>query len=188
MRTPVASPASVSSVVVTEPSSEFSIGTTAWSTSRSCTAITVSQTVPYGTSSTPAGADARRASSANVPDGPRKPTRTPDSGAHGRERGVDRLPLLGRELDLGLALVQLLDVEAGLVAVNDRRDHDARLVRVEQRQRARLVARQLVVGVVAHERAVGHAAVESALGRLHPALEMLDRLLDPVAHVGEALL
>jgi hypothetical protein len=45
MRTSRASIASVSSVAVTDPSSEFSIGTTARATSPSCTAITVSKTV-----------------------------------------------------------------------------------------------------------------------------------------------
>jgi hypothetical protein len=45
IRTRSASPASASRVAVTEPSSEFSIGTTARSTSPCCTAITVSYTV-----------------------------------------------------------------------------------------------------------------------------------------------
>src|SRR3954471_9552635 len=59
-----------------------------------------------------------------------------------RQRGAHRFLLLGRELDLGLALVHLLDVEARLIAVDDRREHYPRAVRVEQGQRARLVARQ----------------------------------------------
>src|SRR4051812_30700181 len=128
--------------------------------------MTVSQTVGYGTSSStpPSGADARSASSAKVPDGPRKPTRTRLLRAHGGQRRVDRFLLLGRQRYFGLALVQLLDVEARLIAVHDRRHHDARLVRIEQGERAGLVARQLVVGVVAHERAVGDATVEPRLG------------------------
>ena len=63
IRTRSASPASASSVAATPPSSAFSIGTTARSTSPSWTAITVSQTDAQGTSSTPGGADARSASS-----------------------------------------------------------------------------------------------------------------------------
>src|SRR3954451_12896093 len=74
---------------------------------------------------------------------------TISGGANGRERRVHRFLLLRRELDLRLALVQLLHVQAGLVAVDDRRHDTPGAAGVEQRQRARLVPRQLVVGVVA---------------------------------------
>src|SRR4051794_11572154 len=100
------------------------------------------------------------------------------SGAGGwlPERLVHGLLLLRRELQRSLAVAQLLDVQTRLVAVHDRAEHDARLARVEQRHRARLVAGQLVVGVVADERAVGDAAVDAALDLAHPPLEVLDRL------------
>ena len=127
---PSASPASASSVAVTEPSSEFSIGTTARSTApaarpspsrrRSRTATSLERV---------AGGDARSASSVNVPAGPRKATRIAAAPATqcgaSAERGVDRLQLLGRELELRLALAHLLDVHARLVAVEDRGDHHA---------------------------------------------------------------
>ena len=99
IRTSAASPARVSSVAFTDPSSEFSIGTTARSTSRLWTAMTVSYTVGYGSSFTdaPAGADARSASSVNVPAGPRKATRTRSGSVlRGRLEGpVHGLLLLG---------------------------------------------------------------------------------------------
>src|SRR6201999_728974 len=128
MRTSWASSASASSVADTPPSIEFSIGTTARSTARSWTAITASWIVPYGTSSTAAGADPRRAS---------------------------RLLLLRRQLQLGHAVVQLLDVHAGLVAMDDRRDDDAGAAGVEQRHAARLVPPQPALGVVAGQRPGG---------------------------------
>src|SRR6478752_1321143 len=109
----------------------------------------------YGISSTGPGADARRASSVNVPAGPRNATRrgtglipSPNGvrlGA-GRERGLDRLLLRGRQLDLRLALVDLLDVHAGLVAVHDRGEDDPGAVLVEHRVGARLGPGHLAVG------------------------------------------
>src|SRR4051794_2692428 len=140
MRTSAASPASVSRVAFTEPSSEFSIGTTARSTSPLCTAITVSYTVGYGSSSTgPAGAEVRRASSVKVPAGPRNATRTLSGGVlRGRLQGrVHGLLLLGRQLDLGLAFGDPLEVDACLVPVHDRGEDDARAVAVQQGERAR---------------------------------------------------
>src|SRR5918998_4214531 len=114
--------------------------------------------VGCGIASTSGGAEARRASSLWVPAGPRYATRM--SGARGRtcHRGLDRLLLLGRELVLGVALAHLLHVQARLVAVEDRRDHDAGAPLVEQGDRARLLPRQLVHRVVAHDRRVRDAA------------------------------
>ena len=50
-----------------------------------------------------------------------------------RQRHADRLLLLGRQLERALALHDLLGVQPRLVTVVDRRDDDARAVRVEQR-------------------------------------------------------
>ena len=68
-----ASSASASSVALTAPSSEFSIGTSARSTPPPWTAMTVSWIVGNGTSSPPRSpaVAARSASSLNVPAGPR---------------------------------------------------------------------------------------------------------------------
>jgi hypothetical protein len=62
---------SASSVASTEPSSAFSIGTTARCTLPSATAATVAWIVAKGTGSTPSGALASSASSVNVPGGPK---------------------------------------------------------------------------------------------------------------------
>ena len=72
MRTSSVSVASVSSVALTEPSSEFSIGTNARSTAPSWTAMIASCSVGSGTQLwSPRPATAIRASSLNVPSGPR---------------------------------------------------------------------------------------------------------------------
>src|SRR3954454_13607306 len=191
IRTSAASPARVSSVAFTEPSREFSIGTTARSTSRLCTAITVSYTVGYGSSSTGPGAEARRASSVNVPAGPRKATRTRSGSVlRGRllERRVHGLLLLGRELDLGLALGDPLEVDARLVAMHDRGEDHAAAVAVEQGERARLLARELVVGVVADQAVMGDAPVEPLVHAGERGLEAGHRVVDQLAQVREALL
>ncbi len=67
-----AASASRSSVTLTDPSSEFSIGAIAQSTSPSRSALTVSKIVARATGCTAsASALASRASSVNVPSGPR---------------------------------------------------------------------------------------------------------------------
>ena len=53
-------------------------------------------------------------------------------------RSLDRLLLLGRQGDGRLALVELLHVDARVVAALDRAQHDPGAVRVEQRDRGRL--------------------------------------------------
>ena len=124
------------------------------------------------------------------PRGPGSATRKPGARratAAGHSL-VDRLLLLGRQLVLGVALAHLLHVEARLVAVEDRRDHDAGPALVEQRDCARLLAGQLVHRVVAHDRGVGDAAVHPLLGAPDPALEASGHLLDPVAQLNERLL
>ena len=59
---------------------------------------------------------------------------------------------------------------------------------VEQRDRRRLVAGQLAVGVVADERAVGDRAVEPRLGRAQALVDVDGDLLDALVQGGERLL
>ena len=168
MRTSSASNTSASSVTLTEPSSEFSIGTTARSTVPSRTASTVSWIVSWAISSNscrergaqrrglgegPFGTQVadthRQLSSPSRPAGPARRRRGPV------QREPHRLALLGRELELRLAVADLLGVQPRGVAMVDRGEHDAGAGRVEQRDRGRLPPRHLAVGVVADQRAVG---------------------------------
>ena len=73
------------------------------------------------------------------------------------------------------------------LAVVDRGHDDARAVRVEQRDRRRLAAGQLVVGVEAHERAVGDRAVEPRLDLGEPLVDRAVHDVDVVAQVAEGL-
>ena len=82
---------------------------------------------------------------------PRRATRPAALSPH---RAVDGLLLLGRERDRRLAAVELLHVDPGVVAALDRGDDDAGARRVEQRERGRLVAARVLVGVVADDRRV----------------------------------
>src|SRR4051794_7842169 len=84
----------------------------------------------------------------------RRPSVQRDGADLAGQGDADGLRLLGRELDLAFAAVDLLAVQPGGLAVGDRGEHDAAVVRVEQRERRRLVARELAVGVVADQRAV----------------------------------
>ncbi len=79
------------------------------------------------------------------------------------QREPHRLGLLGRELELAPSIVHLLAVHARLVAMMDARQHDPRARVVEQRDRHRLLSGELVVGVVANQRAVGDRAVQCRL-------------------------
>src|SRR6478672_8885856 len=74
-----------------------------------------------------------------------------ESAAH---RSLDRFLLLRREGDRGLAAVELLHVDPGVVAALDRRHDHARPGRVEQRERRRLVAARVLVCVIPHDRRV----------------------------------
>src|SRR4051812_3980090 len=104
------------------------------------------------------------------------------------ERLVDRLLLLGRQLDRRLALAYLLDVHARLVSVHDRRENDPGAVRVEHRDGAGLSAGHLPVGVVADKRVVGDRAVDPLVGGLRALLEARESLLDVLAEGDEGLI
>ena len=82
-----------------------------------------------------------------------------------RARGAAPLPPRARAAAPAAPRDDLLGVQPRLVAVVDRGEHDARAVGVEQRDRQRLVARHLVVGVVADERAVGRRRRRAAARR-----------------------
>src|SRR5829696_2099891 len=105
-----------------------------------------------------------------------------------RQGEADGLGLLGGELELALAGVDLLAVRPGGLAVGDRGEHDAAVAGVEQRERGRLVARELAVGVVAHQGAVGDRAVESLLGRAHAPVEPVGHRFDALVQGPEGLL
>ena len=117
----------------------------------------------------------RSACSLNVPAGPRKPmriTRPPASRPGPRPRARRARPPAPRATAARpTPRLHLLDVEARLLAVVDRREDDAGLPLVEQRDRGGLPAGQLVVGVVAHDRAVRERAVEALLVDVEPALD-----------------
>ena len=110
------------------------------------------------------------------------------SGTSPRERRAQRLLLLGRERHGAAPVDDLLGVEPRLVAVVDRGQHDPGAAVVEQRDRRRLAARHLVVGVVADDRPVGDRAVEAPLGALEPALEARHDVDDVVVQRGELAL
>ena len=171
---------SASRVALTEPSSEFSIGTSARSTRPSCDRhhAVVDRRLRH------------RLDAARVRRGEAAPLRRRCPRARGRRPapavscavsatagaapsgGADRLVLLGRELELRLAVAHALHVQAGLVAVQDRGHHDARAGVVEQRHRARLAAAHLAVGVVADHRGL---ADRCARARCSSLLEPLLR-------------
>src|SRR3712207_2655669 len=88
-----------------------------------------------------------------------------------RERQAHGLRLLRRELPPATPRVHLLAVQTGRVAVGDAGEDEAVAVRVEEGERRGLMPRQLAVGVVTDERAMGEGAVEPALDPAHPVLE-----------------
>ena len=163
-----ASVASVSSVTSTEPSSEFSIGTQR----RVDDAVLHRHhgVVERRAARPPRGRASARVEQRLVAEGP---LGTEVADPHGAQRSPRLRPSArrsassssGESCELGGARGDLLGVQARLVAVVDRGQHDPGAVGVEQRDRQRLVARHLVVGVVADQRAVGDRAVEARSAR-----------------------
>ena len=86
--------------------------------------------------------------------------------AHG---ALDRFLLLGREGDRRAAALELLHVDPRVVAALDRRDDEPGARGVEQRERGRLVAARVLVGVVADDRRVRDGAVDRRSTRARPA-------------------
>ena len=81
-------------------------------------------------------------------------------------RTLDRLLLLGRESDGSTAAIELLHVDARVVAALDRGDDQTGTGRVEHRHRRRLVAARVLVRVVAHDRRVQERAVDETLSNV----------------------
>ncbi len=115
-----------------------------------------------------------------APSGASEAGRCRQCDAHG-------LGLLGRELELGLAADHLLGVDARLVAMVDAREHDARALIVEQRDRDRLLPGELVVGVVANERAMRDRAAHRRFDRGQPAVEPQRDVVDVEAERFEGV-
>ena len=82
--------------------------------------------------------------------------------------------------------MHLLEVDARLVAVVDAGEHHPRAGAVEQRDRHRLVPGELVVGVVAHQRAMGDRAAQTRLHASQPLLQALRHLPDVLPQILEA--
>src|SRR5918992_567466 len=102
---------------------------------------------------------------------------------------------LRRELDRGAALLELLDVDAGVIAALDRAHHDPRAPRVEKGQRRRLLPAGARVRVVPDDGRVRDAAVDPAVdpheaGRdlVHGAVEVVDTRLQRDGELDEILL
>src|SRR6187455_406013 len=135
-------------------------------------------------------AEANIASSEKVPSGPRNATCTSSAAGFGddtlAERGADSLVLFGRHLDLGAALPDPLHVHPGLIAMQDRGQHDAGALVVEQRHRARLPTAHLAVGVVAHDGRAADAAVDPPLVAGEAILKLVEGVLDEGLELGEA--
>src|SRR5581483_9141902 len=85
-----------------------------------------------------------------------------ESGSAGH-RPIDRLLLLGREGGGRAAALELLHVDARVVAPLDGGDDDARAGPVEEGERGRLVAAGVLVGVVADDRRIRDGAVDAPI-------------------------
>src|SRR6266516_7618306 len=83
------------------------------------------------------------------------------------------LGFLRREGDRCLAAVELLHVDPGVVAALDRTDDDARATGIEHRERRRLVATCVRVRVVADDRGVRDAAVDSPVDACEPGRDLV---------------
>ena len=176
--------ASRSSVTLTEPSIEFSIGTTDQSTlpPRERHDRLVDGRERDGLDGVRRCARQERllaegALGAEVADA-RARGRRLRRRAHPRRRGWAPLQRRGGQPrpPRGRAPVppsrpNLLAVDACLVAVMDARQHDPRPVFVEERDRHRLPPGELVVGVIAHESAPRDRSAQGALGAPHPCVE-----------------
>ena len=104
----------------------------------------------------------------NVPEADRRSR--PDR--HGRrQRPIARSTAScssGERATDGPAAVELLHVDPRVVAALDRGHDDARAGRVEQRERRRLVAARVLVGVVADDRGVRDRAVDAPVDAGEP--------------------
>ena len=132
------------------------------------TASKQSATVVYGTPSTPAPGpnSVSSASSVNVPGGPRYPTLMRRDPARAPVAMAIAASSSGREPLLGGTVVDLLDVHAGVIAGMQAGHHAAGPRRVQQRDRPRLLAAHVAVGVVADDPVDAQALADLARGAL----------------------
>ena len=191
-RTSGASNTSASSVAPTAPSREFSIGTSPRSTlavldgaddrrhgrQRDRLDVERRRRPARRASWSPAARGRRRASAPRAPRSPRSPAsaRRIASSSSGESRCSPRPSTTCLQYSRAVSRWAIEESTTPLRS------------RVEQRERGRLVAGQLAVGVVADERAVGDRAVEPLLGLAHPLLEPPGDLLDAVVQLPERLL
>ena len=169
--TDVASRASVSSVARTAPSIEFSNGTRA----RSALALV------DGEDRVVDGRHGGRARHRHRPARPSAPPRRRSRRARGRRsasaaarralarQGLGRSPPAPRARARSPSFRRgPASRTAGLLTVEDRRQHDPVAMIVEQRDRARLATAHLVVGVVADDGGVGRSRRRGAARRRRP--------------------
>ena len=176
---------SASSVALTEPSSEFSIGTSARS---ALPFLHRHHAVVDRRHAAPARRLARRrrrssASSLKVPSGPRNATRTrrslPDRRP-ARRRARSRSPRSPRARARTPARPSRTPLTYMRACSRWRIEDSTTPVPdvVQQRHRARLAAAHLAVGVVADHRRLADRPVEPPLVAVEPAVELRERLLD----------
>ena len=101
----------------------------------------------------------------------------------------------GRESHGRAAVVELLDVDPGVIAALDRGQDDAAPAGVEEGDRGRLVAAGALVGVVPHERGFGDGGVDPAVDPreaggdlVHGSVQIIDPSLERDGEVDEILL
>ena len=71
-------------------------------------------------------------------------------------------------------MVELLDIDPGVIAALDRGQDDAAPARVEEGDRGRLVAAGALVRVVAHERSLGDGCVDPAIDPRETSGDLVD--------------
>ena len=122
---------------------------------------------------------ARRRGTRSRPRRTRRP-RTSRAASSVRHRPLDGLELLGREGDGRPSAVELLHVDARVVAALDRAHDDAGPRRVQERERRRRLAGLVVVGVVAKDRRLRDAVVDPAVDARERAGDLVDRAVEVV--------
>src|SRR6266540_1681850 len=110
-------------------------------------------------------------------------------------RPFDRVFFLGGKSHGRTAVVELLDVDPGVIAALDRGHDDAAPARIEEGDRGRLVAAGALVGVVAYERGLRDGGVDSAIDPressgdlVHGSVQIVDSSLERDREVDEILL
>src|SRR3990170_1017536 len=95
-------------------------------------------------------------------------------------RALDGLLLLGRKRDGRASAVEVLDVDARVVAALDRGHYGARARRVEKSERRRLLSTRPLVRVVADDRGVRHRPVDTPVDPREPGRNLVDGAVEIV--------